>query len=100
MSFADKIKLLLEWSPVINFLIAISSATPGKDRVYRTLELLDYLANKTPTPVDNELVELVKGVLLTPQGAELLEYLSKKVQPLLSPPSPQIRLYEEPEVSA
>jgi hypothetical protein len=86
MNLQAKIKLLLEWSPVINYVLAISSAQPGKDRVYRSLELLDYLATKTPTPVDNDLLMHTRAVLLTPQGGALLDYLAHLVQPLLDQP--------------
>lgn len=86
MNLQAKIRLLLEWSPVINYVLAISSAQPGKDRVYRALELLDYLAGKTPTPVDNELLMHARAVLLTPQGGALLDYLAALLQPLLDPP--------------
>jgi hypothetical protein len=54
--------------------------------VYRSLELLDYLATKTPTPVDNDLLMHMRAVLLTPQGGALLDYLATLVQPLLDQP--------------
>jgi hypothetical protein len=54
--------------------------------VYRSLELLDYLATKTPTPVDNDLLMHARAVLLTPQGGALLDYLAVLVQPLLDQP--------------
>lgn len=82
MGYADKLRLLIEWAPAINFLIAVTSAPPGRDRVYRALELLDYLASRTPTQVDNEFLGLLRGVLLTPQGGLLLDYLAARVQPM------------------
>lgn len=75
-SVTEKISILLQWTPVLNYLIAISSAKPGRDRVYRAFDLLDFLASKTPTPADNELLDRLRAVLLTPAGAELLDYLA------------------------
>lgn len=88
MGYADKIKLLLEWSPAINYFIAVTQATTQRDRVYRALELCDYLASRTPTPVDNELISAVRAVLLTPQGAALIDYLAGLLKPLMEQ-SPQ-----------
>ena len=90
MSLAQKIKLLLEWSPLLNYLIAISSAAAGRDRVYRALELCDYLATKTPSPLDNEALALIRGVLMTPAGGELLDYIANKMQPLFSEVGPDV----------
>lgn len=86
MNLQAKIRLLLEWSPVINYVLAISSAQAGKDRVYRSLELLDYLSTKTSTPVDNDLLMHARAVLLTPQGGALLDYLADLLNPLLDQP--------------
>ena len=80
--------MLLEWSPAINYVIAVTQATSQRDRVYRALELCDYLASRTPTPVDNELIAVVRAVLMTPQGAALIDYLAGVIKPLLEQ-SPQ-----------
>lgn len=90
MNLQQKIKLLLEWSPVLNFVIAITSSPPGKDRVYRTLELLDYLATRTSTPIDNDLLQHLRAVLLTPQGGALLDYLAALLQPMFDQPPPDM----------
>ena len=89
MGYADKIRLLLEWSPAINYIIAITQATTQRDRVYRSLELCDYLASRTPTPVDNELIAAFRAVLMTPQGAALIDYLAGLLKPLLEQSPPQ-----------
>lgn len=69
-------------------MISISSAPPGKDRVYRALDLLDFLASKTPTPVDNDLLNHLRSVLLTPAGSQLLDYLADVLDKALNRPSP------------
>lgn len=89
MGYAEKIKLLLEWSPAINYVIAITSATNQRDRVYRSLELCDYLASRTPTPVDNELIGAIRAVLMTPQGAALIDYLAGLLRPLMEEQPPR-----------
>jgi hypothetical protein len=75
MPLASSLKALLDWAPTIQMLVAINSAPSGKERVFRALELLDYLASKTPSPIDNELLTLARQILLTPQGGALLDYL-------------------------
>ncbi len=69
-------------------MIAISTATPGKDRVYRALDLLDFLAAKTPTGIDNDLLNHLRAVLLTPAGAQLLDYLADVLDKALNRPTP------------
>lgn len=88
MGYAERIRLLLEWTPVLHYVIAVTNATSQRDRVYRALELCDYLASRTPTPVDNELVSGVRAVLMTPQGAALIDYVADRLKPLL-PQLPQ-----------
>jgi len=75
---------------VLNYLIAISSAEPGKDRVYRALDLLDFLAAKTPTKFDNDSLNLIRAVLLTPQGGDLLDYLADELNKVINPPVPLV----------
>lgn len=82
MGVAKQIQLLIKWAPALNFVVAITSAPPGRERVYRAMELLDYLADQTPSPIDDEALAVVRAVLLTPQGGLLLDYLSAKIQPL------------------
>lgn len=93
MSLAEKIRILLQWSPALNFLIAISSAPPGRDRVYRALDMLDFLATKTPTGTDNEVLARLRAVLLTPAGGELLDYLANVVNNVFND-VPPVRLHE------
>jgi hypothetical protein len=40
------------------------------------MDLLDFLATKTPTGLDNDLLLHCRSVLLTPQGGDLLDYLA------------------------
>lgn len=88
-SMSEKISILLQWSPILNYLITISSAPPGKDRVYRALDLLDFLAAKTPSNFDNESLVLIRAVLLTPQGGQLLDYLADSLHKAINTPGPQ-----------
>lgn len=82
MGYAKQLQLLIKWAPALNYVVAITSAPPGRERVYRAMELLDYLADQTPSPIDDEAIAVVRAVLLTPQGGLLLDYLSAKIQPL------------------
>lgn len=93
MPAVANLRTLLDWAPVAQFVIAINSAPNAKERVFRTLELLDWLAAKTPSPIDNELIAIVRNILLTPQGSQLLDYLVAAMQPLFYP---EVKLEERP----
>jgi hypothetical protein len=82
MGYTRQIKLLIQWAPALNYVVAITAAPPGRERIYRAMELLDYLATQTPSPLDDEALAVVRAVLLTPQGGLLLDYMSAKIQPL------------------
>lgn len=84
MNLAEKIRLLLEWTPVLNHVISITSASNANDQVMRTLELLDYLSKRTPNPLDDEVVQKLRATINTPEGQQLLALVIRVATPLLS----------------
>ena len=82
LSLADKLKLLVEWSPAIQLVTAISVAQPGRDRALSVMRLLEFAAKKTDVSMDDDLVRLIQNVLLTPEGGALLDYLSALISGL------------------
>lgn len=76
LSLGDRIRLLVEWSPAIPLVTAITAAKKGGDRVQAVMSLLEFLAAKTDTQIDNEVIGLTRKMLLTPEGGALVDYVS------------------------
>lgn len=75
----SKIKVLLEWLPVLQFVQDIVNAAPGQARVGKVAVLAEYLAARTTSDVDDRITDLVRQILLTQPGGELVDYLSELV---------------------
>lgn len=72
---AQKVKQLVEWAPALSLLSEISAASTAKERVDGALKLMRFVATKTQTPIDDELLERLEAVLLSSQGQELFQYI-------------------------
>lgn len=81
-SIGLNIKLILEWLPAAHYLQAVAVAAPGHPRVLEVVKLVEFLSSKTDSPIDDEMCQLVKEILLTPQGHKLVDYLTEKVRSL------------------
>lgn len=75
----EKIRLIVEWAPALSLLSGISAVKTPRDRAVAALKLMRYAAGKTATPIDDGLVDRLGAVLETPQGDELLRYVSALV---------------------
>lgn len=82
MGLAEKIKMLIEWSPVFQLLTELAAAAPGRSRAAVVLRLMEFMARKTDTPTDDEVVRLVQNMLLTPEGGALVDYVAEKLRAL------------------
>lgn len=83
MPLSTNLRLLIEWSPALQLLSAISAAKPGVERLIQVAKLAEFLTAKTATSVDDRLVRLVTDILLTSQGQALVDYvceLAKSVE--------------------
>jgi hypothetical protein len=75
MTLGQKLKLLVDWAPALQLLSAISTEKTPYGKAEAALDLISFAATKTATPMDDELAERVKAVLLSPAGAELFDYI-------------------------
>ena len=80
MNLAAKLRLLLEWMPVLTAAQTVVLAPAGAARVRAALGVLDIIAQKTTTQEDDELIEMLRRVVMTEEGATLVDWLSDKVQ--------------------
>jgi hypothetical protein len=73
-SLNEKLRILVEWAPLIGLASEISAASTPLDRALRISAALRWVSLKTNTPVDDELVELLEAVLKSPEGEALFQY--------------------------
>jgi hypothetical protein len=88
-SITEKIKLLVEWAPALSLLSAISVAATPKDRAAGALKLMRFVATKTATQVDDDLVDRVEACLLSPAGDELFRYVVSLLMALAAAEVPE-----------
>lgn len=86
---ADKIRLLVDWAPALSLLSEISGAKTAKERAAGVLKLMRFVAEKTDTPVDDDLLERIEAVLASPSGQELFDYVVALVTALASAEIPE-----------
>lgn len=76
LTLPAKIRLLVEWSPALQILPAIASATPGQPRALAVMRLIEFLASKSELKLDDKIAQLLKEILLTQPGTELADYIA------------------------
>jgi hypothetical protein len=59
----------------LSLLSEISAADTAKERGDGALKLMRFVATKTQTAIDDELLARTEAVLLSPQGQELFQYI-------------------------
>lgn len=74
-TFADRLKALLDWWPLVILLQQVAAATPGRSQALAVVQVCRWLAGKTEMDLDDKLAEKVQKVIETPEGAELVEYV-------------------------
>jgi hypothetical protein len=78
---ADKIKLLMDWWPVVALLQRVAALPPGRAQAAAVVDLLRFLATKTEVEFDDHLAEKVQKVVETPAGGELVDYVVSITRP-------------------
>lgn len=79
LSIFDKIKLLTEWSPILAHVQAITAATTPHEQAVAIIDTLQFAAGKTDTPVDDEALQHLENVLMTPEGREAFAWVVTKI---------------------
>jgi hypothetical protein len=73
---AEKVRFVIEWLPALNLIPEISASKPGTERALAACKLVKFIADKTDNEIDNKLTELVTAILLTPEGAALVDWIA------------------------
>lgn len=76
LSLPQKVRLLVEWSPALQLLPAIAASAPGQERAVQIVRLLEFLASKSDLKVDDQILRMVREILLTKPGQELADYIA------------------------
>jgi len=79
----EKIRMLIEFMPIVNGVMLVVNASPGRPRVHAALDVLDLLADMSDTSVDDELIQHIDAVLRTPEGSDLIDWASEQVLRML-----------------
>jgi hypothetical protein len=85
----EKLRILVDWAPLIGIASEISAAKTPLERALKISVALRWAADKTDTPADDELVDLLEAVLKSPEGTALFDYMVKLVTALSHTEMPQ-----------
>ena len=83
MPLFDRLRLLVEWAPLLSQLQTIGLATDPHERAVAVVKALQWAAGKTGTEVDDEALEHLEAVLKTAEGRAAFEWAVKKVSEAL-----------------
>lgn len=86
---SEKLRVLVEWAPLITFASEITASSTPLDRALKISAALRWAAGKTGTEVDDDLVDLIEGVLRTREGEALFNYLVRLTQTMASAEMPE-----------
>ena len=73
-SMAQKIKLIMEWAPVLGYAQKISDAQTDQQFVMALGDLLAFLATKTEVSFDDQLIAHLEAVVASDEGKALIEW--------------------------
>lgn len=78
----DNIRLLAEWAPLVGYARRLSAASTDSQRADAIGDVIEWLASKTESRLDNELAKRLAAVLRTQEGADLAGWISDKATEL------------------
>lgn len=73
LSSAQKIRLLIEWAPLLTLMERVSSADTNQAKALAGVALLRWLATKTQTATDDAALDRFEAFLKTPDGEKVVE---------------------------
>lgn len=75
MSMWEQIRILNEWAPLITFGRRWLAETDAQNRALIAGEIAEWLASKTQTKLDDQIVGHFVAILKTPEGEGLVRFL-------------------------
>lgn len=80
MSVWEKLRLLQEWYPLVTFIQAILATNDPHQKAVVVADACEWMASKSQTKVDDELVGHLSAILRSPQGESLLRWVLAKIE--------------------
>lgn len=79
MSIWDKIRIIQEWSPMVTYIQAFLATNDPHQKALIVADVCEWLASKSQTKVDDELVSHLTAVLKSPQGESMMRWVMAKI---------------------
>jgi hypothetical protein len=79
MSWLDQIKLFQEWLPLIGFGQRFMLEPDEYVRTIIVADACEWVANKTNTGIDDQVVTLIASIMKTQQGEALVRFLLAQI---------------------
>lgn len=76
----EKIALVQAWSPILSYAQRYLGSSDPFARAVIVGECAEWLASKTDSGLDDELVRHIADVLKTPQGEKLVRWFAAKIE--------------------
>lgn len=73
-SIVEQIRLVNQWMPLLGFGQRLLAETDPAKKSLIVADICEWLASKTETKVDDQLVTLITDILKTPQGEALVKF--------------------------
>lgn len=77
LSTIQKIKLLIDWAPLLSLVEAVVKADGNQAKALAAVEVLRWLSKKTQTDIDDKVLDSLAAVLKSPEGAAIVDYIMK-----------------------
>lgn len=84
VSLWEQLKMLNEWMPLLGFLQRYIAERDTHKRALVAGELMEWLASKTTTKLDDDLVKLVVAAIATAEGEALVRFLVAQAEVMVS----------------
>jgi hypothetical protein len=75
LAIGKNLRLLIEWSPLLSLLSDVAAATDREERVLAIANSARWLARRTETDIDDELVDRLEALLTSEEFQDLADYL-------------------------
>ena len=75
LSTIEKIRMLADWAPLLPLLQAVATAPGNQAKAVAFVEVLRWLATKTPTMTDDTALDHLEAMIKTPEGGKVIDFL-------------------------
>lgn len=80
MSVWEKIRILQDWYPLVTYIQALLATNDSHQKAVVVADACEWMASKSETTVDDELVKHLSAVLRSPEGEAFLRWVLEKVE--------------------